>query len=84
MKNLGGYLLHIGPNKEFSNTSQKAVTDLTAVIKHEKSHISVQHAKLKGKHPTRNTTSRDMIYKESLIQCINKILTPQLINGQRR
>lgn len=39
MKNPGGYLFHIGPSKEFSNTCQKAVTDLTAVIKHEKSHI---------------------------------------------
>lgn len=84
MKNLGGYLLHIGPRKEFSNTSQKAMTDLTAVIKHEESHISVQYAKLKGEHPTRKITSRAMIYKESFIGYISKILTPQLINGQRR
>lgn len=73
MKNLGSYLLHIGPRKEFSNTSQKAMTDLTAVIKHEKSHISVHYAKLKGKYPTRKITSRAKIYKESLIWYISKI-----------
>lgn len=51
MKNLGSYLLHIGPRKEFSNTSQKAMTDLTAVIKHEKSHIISTICKIKRQTP---------------------------------
>ena len=81
MKNLGGYLLHIGPNKEFPTIRQKAVTYLAAVIKHEKSHVLVQYFKLKGKHPTRKIMSRDRTYKE--FNTVHKQnINTSLINGQ--